>query len=198
MFIKSWLEPMNWLALWIRTSFVMRSMTKRLMSLMNSFMVVRLPMCFLTRSKKARSSWLAREGGVGLRGSGITGVRVGSIDGPSATGLCESLARLLLVDAAGRVVRRPEVWISAPGPAVAGADLSGRGRFLLSFVALAGGAKFPTGGILGPSRAGWPGCGVGVAALSPISSMRAALADLVWAADSGKNCLKSSRRSGAA
>lgn len=79
----------------------------------------------------------------------MTGVRVGSIKGASAArGLWLSLGRLLpAVDTPGM-----DRWLF--GGKVSGIEVGGtgagfsfRGRFLLSLLALAGGAKLPTGGI---------------------------------------------------
>lgn len=80
----------------------------------------------------------------------MTGVSVGSTEGPSTTALWECLALLLLLPAAG-IVRADEVGMSTSG--VDAGCLSVRGRFLFSLPALGGGAKLPTGGIFGPSLA---------------------------------------------
>lgn len=113
-------------------------------------MVARFPMCFLTFSKNWSSSdetWLSAAGG---RGSGMTGVKVGSIEGTSAAmGLWPNLGRLLLLvgmPGMARCTAGPKLS-GMVGVAAAGGAFSLRGRFLFSLVAL-GGAKFPTGGIL--------------------------------------------------
>lgn len=162
-------------------------------------MAVRFPMCFLTFSKKARSSWAETVSGAGASGSGMTGVNVGSTKVLSVVfGLCDSLARLADGAGGGSVALKADVgaWSGPLGAGGAAAAFSGR-RFLLSLLALAGGAKLPTGGILGPSRPTWPGCGVGVATAAGMFSSGRGPTVRVCAADSGRNCLKSSRRSGA-
>ena len=73
-----------------------------------------------------------------------------------------------------------------------------RGRFLLSLLELAGTAKLPTGGILVSPLGPWAACAGWLFESAATSSAAfAAAAAFAWAADSGKNCLKSSRRSGA-
>lgn len=73
-----------------------------------------------------------------------------------------------------------------------------RGRFLFSLLELAGTAKLPTGGILVSALCPWAACAAWLFDSAATSSAAfAAAAALAWAADSGKNCLKSSRRSGA-
>jgi len=127
-------------------------------------MVDLFPMYFLTFSKNPSSSAVALLEEVGGRGSGMIGVSVGSIDGPSARrGLWLTFGRLLLalVLLTPGIDRAAGLGLSmAIGAALGvggGACLSFRGRFLVSLVALAGGAKFPTGGNFWPSFAAWEG-----------------------------------------
>ena len=65
----------------------------------------------------------------------------------------------------------------------------------MSFVALVGGAKLPTGGIFWPSLIACEGGGVCAKFVMARTSSALALFALFKAAESGRNCLKSSRRS---
>lgn len=122
-----------------------------LQSFKNSFIVDLFPIYFLTFSKKANSSAVALLDDVGGSGSGMTGVNVGSMDSTSApSGLWVILGRLLLFTTPGAGLEAGAGLSTVNGTAtgvVTAGCLSLRGRFLLSLLALAGGAKLPTGGI---------------------------------------------------
>lgn len=119
---------------------------KRLQSFKNSFMEVLFPRYFFTRSKNAISSWFAAAVDGGGIGSGITGVKVGSTAGPSVASAL-LWASLGFFDAGPPAPRLPMGVTSAGETMGAAVCLSFRGRFLDSLLALAGGAKLPSGGI---------------------------------------------------
>lgn len=182
---------MKFETLWTKILRSIKSMVNRLQSFKNSANDCLLLKYFFTLSKNAMSRWsdiLADAGGIG---SGRFGIRVGSISFALSSPLvCANFVRLFTFPGWLMLARLDSVTICGAVPGALLRDLF----FVPSALVVLGGGKVPTTGSLTSERIGCGVCATEAIASAALSSAALAAA-LACAADSGKNCLKSSRRS---